>query len=328
MVMCCIYLGLYDRGHLSINQEDMPGFWEPEPHRWWGRPLYKHLQSWLWETWVFLQIWQPDSHIYDVHTWTLPVEFRCSIILFITLVGIVRCGPKLRAVTLLGMVVYCHYSDFWHGWLFFAGSFLAQLKFIQDDCPELREVSLPTQADDLLTIPHDSPEEDLELSRADITRFVLFVTGLYLLSAPDSGAANFSPGYILLTAKLCPPTWLESWRALHSNSYLRWLFSNPVSRYLGNISYALYLVHGPIVHMLGFWLVPWMWDHVIGRDLELGRKGWYGMGMWGKELGFVYAFVIVTVVTVWCADLFWRGVDKKCVMLAKWVEARCTEKKM
>jgi hypothetical protein len=51
-----------------------------------------------------------------------------------------------------------------------------------------------------------------------------------------------------------------------------------------------------------------------------------GLGMWGKELGFGCAFIMVTIVTVWCADLFWRGVDVKCVQLAKWVESKMVDR--
>jgi hypothetical protein len=39
-----------------------------------------------------------------------------------------------------------------------------------------------------------------------------------------------------------------------------------------------------------------------------------------KETGFGTAFVIVTGITVWAADIFWRLVDDRCVSLAKWFE--------
>jgi peptidoglycan/LPS O-acetylase OafA/YrhL len=337
IVACCVVLGLYDRGHAAVNHNDMPGFWEPEPPQYRDDPWYVQFQDWFWETWGFLKVWSPGGTSYDVHLWTLPVEFRCSIILFIALVGFARCRALLRAVMLFGMIVYCHYTDFWQGWLFFAGSFLAQLKFIQEEsnAPASATV-LPTDAGQ---VPAPSTPSTKTRSWADMLRLSLFVLGLYLLSAPDYGHASSAPGYMTLAAHFTPANWPESWRVLHcyggflcvyaasstSTPFLRYLFSNPLSRYLGNISYALYLVHGPVVHMLGFWLVPWMWTHVIGRPEGTGAPG--EMGMWGKELGFGYAFVIVTGVTVWGADLFWRGVDVKCVQLAKWVEGLMVEKR-
>ena len=93
-----------------------------------------------------------------------------------------------------------------------------------------------------------------------------------------------------------------------TSNYLRSIFDNPLSLYLGRISYALYLVHGPIVHMLGFWLVPAMWT-ITGKE-----------GMLGKETGFGIAFIIITGLVVWTADIFWRCIDVRCVALGKWIE--------
>jgi peptidoglycan/LPS O-acetylase OafA/YrhL len=92
------------------------------------------------------------------------------------------------------------------------------------------------------------------------------------------------------------------------------MFDNQYARYLGKISYALYLVHGPIVHMLGFWLVPWFWQFT-GKE-----------SMWGKELGWGMAFSIQTVLVIWAADLFWRGIDAKCVSGARWFEDMVRDK--
>jgi peptidoglycan/LPS O-acetylase OafA/YrhL len=335
IVAVCIVLGLYDRGHLAINHESMPGFWEPEPPQWRNDPWWVQFKDWMHVTWGFLKVWSPGGHSYDVHLWTLPVEFRCSIILFISLVGFARCRANLRAALLFSMVLYCHYTDFWQGWLFFAGSFLAQLKFIQEESKNSTATAsiLPTEAGEAQQQPSASSSKPKK-SWPDTLRITLFIAGLFLLSAPDYGHASSAPGYITLSSRLTPAGWPENWRFLHclggflivyatsstSTPILRWMFSNPVSRYLGNISYALYLVHGPIVHMLGFWLVPWFWDRVVARDAE------GVLGMWGKEVGFGGAFVVVTVLTVWAADLFWRGVDVRCVQVAKWVEGKMVDR--
>jgi peptidoglycan/LPS O-acetylase OafA/YrhL len=330
LVALCITLGLYDRGHASMTPADMPGFREPEPPQWRANPWYVQLQDWVRVTWGFLKVWTPGGHSYDVHLWTLPVEFRCSIILFASLVGLVRCGVIWRGVGLAAMVVYCYYTDFWQGWLFFAGSFLAQIRFIQLDGREVSSASgiLPIESNECTT----SSPTSKRISRLDALRLLLFTLGLFLLSAPDYGHASSAPMYITLSQHLTPASWPESWRFLHclggflavyatsssNTNILRRLFDNPISSYLGNISYALYLVHGPLVHMLGFWLVPWMWGW-LGREGEV-------MDMWRKEVGFAYAFVVMTVVSVWVADLFWRGVDMNCVRVAKWVEGRVVEK--
>jgi hypothetical protein len=144
----------------------------------------------------------------------------------------------------------------------------------------------------------------------------------YISALMSTGqTVNDAPGYRTLS-RLAPKNWPENFRFNHCmgailtiyaisstrTTKLRSLFNNPFSVYFGKISFSLYLVHGPIVHMLGFWLVPRCWEWT-GKD-----------SMLRKEIGFGIAFVFVTCVVVWTADIFWRLVDDKCVSLAKRIE--------
>lgn len=62
--------------------------------------------------------------------------------------------------------------------------------------------------------------------------------------------------------------------------------------------------------MLGFWLVLCFW----------ARAAMLGMGVKSED-GVMGAWVVVTGVVVWAAEVFfWKGVDLKSVGLAKWVE--------
>lgn len=60
--------------------------------------------------------------------------------------------------------------------------------------------------------------------------------------------------------------------------------------------------------MLGFWLVPWCWRWT-GKETLIQ-----------KEIEFGFAFVVVTVLVVWAADVFWRAVDQQYVSFARWCE--------
>jgi peptidoglycan/LPS O-acetylase OafA/YrhL len=168
IVMICVSLGLYTRGDKMRNEENQPGWREDNP--WIYANLWEQFWDWAGQTAQWLMIWRFDhgNHSYDCHLWTLPVEFRCSIILFTTIVAVANSRVRARLLILLCMVVYCHFSNFWEGWLFFAGALLAQIKLSQGPPPQLPSV----------------PRKWYQgwKNRGTV---LLFLLGLYLLSAPD-----------------------------------------------------------------------------------------------------------------------------------------------
>jgi peptidoglycan/LPS O-acetylase OafA/YrhL len=83
-------------------------------------------------------------------------------------------------------------------------------------------------------------------------------------------------------------------------------------QYLGKVMFALYLVHGPIMHMGGYW-VP----HLVWKALRLNKQqrgGWLG--------GLVVGWVINLGLVLWGADVFHREVVEKSVMLIQWIEKK------
>ncbi|KAK3059672.1 hypothetical protein LTS18_010301 [Coniosporium uncinatum] len=312
VIMLCVSAGLYDRGELAATEELMPGFHEPQP------PMLEGFEAQTGEWWRctkdFVNVWNLDNHCYDAHLWTLNVEFRYSMALFMTICALARTHVIGRVVGLLGMVVYCQWENSWEGWSFFAGALLVQINLLsysgEDD--DVEELPLPTATVSKTKLSW------LEERGGSLEGVAVFVLALYLLSMPDY--ASSAPGYRTLAA-FSPPTWGESWRFWHGigsllllwttahSTLLQQLFTNPFSRYFGKLSYALYLMHGPVVHMLGYWLVPWCQDHISGRG-----------NVWQREFGFAIASVVVVAATVWAADLFWRVCDKGSVRLARWIE--------
>lgn len=82
-------------------------------------------------------------------------------------------------------------------------------------------------------------------------------------------------------------------------------------QYFGKISYAIYLVHGPVLHVVGYRVERWAWG-ITGVETQQQYV-----------TGFVLGAVFVVPIVVWVADLFWRGVDARTVVFARWVEGRC-----
>lgn len=159
---------------------------------------------------------------------------------------------------------------------------------------------------------------------------------LFLLSFPDAQPES-TPGFRYLADSLTPRAYTSQkyyfWHSLGSVLFvfalpllprLAWCcFESSVPQYLGRISYALYLCHGPIMHSLGFAVQPWIWRRLVGVEFVPGAEG--GPGTWtggvrGWCLGLLLGWVFMLVVVVVVADVFWRYVDVGCVKFARAVE--------
>jgi peptidoglycan/LPS O-acetylase OafA/YrhL len=92
------------------------------------------------------------------------------------------------------------------------------------------------------------------------------------------------------------------------------LFLTRPVRYLGRISFALYLVHGLGNRTIGKWLLNGSWDY-IGKE-----------GYWPYNISVIVATVAYFPIAIWLSDIFWRGVDLPSIELAKWVEAKCASR--
>lgn len=99
------------------------------------------------------------------------------------------------------------------------------------------------------------------------------------------------------------------WSATRSN-HIRWLFTRAFAQYLGRISFAVYILHGPILQSLGL------------LAMSTARK-YIGKGTLGEEcLGFLLAAVLVLPTVFWSADVFWRLVDVPCKRFSSWIEEK------
>ena len=133
---------------------------------------------------------------------------------------------------------------------------------------------------------------------------------------------NITPGWIWLHAQI--PSWWqeESYRyyqsigavifALavgHSPSWQAF-FNTGFVQYFGKLSYAIYLMHGPAMHCIGY-----HWERMAYAITGVDGN-WY-------NAGFVLGAVFCIPTVVWCSDIFWRAVDMPTVKFAKWVESKC-----
>ncbi|KAF1991712.1 putative acyltransferase [Aulographum hederae CBS 113979] len=310
MILIFLRMGLYEytREHAN-NVLLLRSHIEHHPTRF--NTFDEQIRHWVWNMFDFIHVWEwkdfGGSTGYDLHLWTIPAEFRCSMMLFGTLIGLARVKTWIRQTILVMLMYWVCRSDRWDMVLFYAGMFIAEIDLI------------PTTTEKK---PPQSPGGGKQQSRAmKYTWFFLAFIALLLMSQPDD-FSEITPGWKTLVSFV--PVWYTSkYRFYQSIGSILFIvccsnqpmlqkpFIHPAVQYLGKISYAIYIMHGMVIHLFGYLVEPWAW-RITGSE-----PGWQ------YNTGFVLAGIFVVPVTVWAADLFWRAVDTPCVKFAKWFETKC-----
>ena len=321
MVIIMLRLGFYEPTRaFSENRELLRNVLEYHPHL--RDTFYNQFWDWVWHMWNFVHVWSWEpfggTTSYDVHLWTIPVEFRCSLMLFLALIGLARVRTALRFTFLFLLVWFTYYWSRWEMVLFYSGMFLAELDII-------RGVHRNASTSAVSPSNAGSPRDTVTKSRysLQILWIALAIFSLYLMSQPDDDFAE-TPGWIWLSTYI--PEWFgEKYRYYQCigamlfvlcTSYCSLLqkpFNTPLVQYFGKISYSLYLMHGPVIHVIGYRIEPWAWS-ITGSEPGFRYKA-----------GFLLSSIFILPITIWAADLFWRAVDAPSVRFARWLETMCVQ---
>jgi len=266
------------------------------------------IQDWLQAMWTFADPFVPHRPDYDVHLWTIPIQFRNSIILLATLLGFAKLKPRVRISLTVTLVAYCICVDQSAIALFYAGMGIAEFMLIQEEAAER------------FSNVHTRKDGGTILSRT--FWFAMCYAGLHLLSWPPRNSHR-SLGFVTLNE--IAPRFIDSpgetgerigaalfVLALSGCASLRRPFETPWAIYLGDISFPLYIIHGPLNHMIGLSLVQMIWKITGSESLV------------GYETGVFLAFCIMAVITVWVAEIFTRTVDEPCVRLGRSLQKNWT----
>ncbi|KAI0969603.1 hypothetical protein F4678DRAFT_473802 [Xylaria arbuscula] len=226
ITMIAIYLGTYEPGReVSNNPHWIPVFQELHHRRF--NTLGGQVLDWCCETWKMLNIfwWGGLYNKYDVHLWTIPVEFRWFIISI--------------------LVFYVYTLDRWDVSLFFSGLLIADTS-----------ISLEASIDSSLSF------SNFRLKVFLAARMIMLGFSLLLLSAPDFCMGD-TPGFILLSRMIphsdpAPFRFLPSLGGLllvallahapSSDPVISTALRSSIAQYFGRISYSIYIVHGPLIH--------------------------------------------------------------------------------
>ncbi|KAH7134447.1 acyltransferase family-domain-containing protein [Dactylonectria macrodidyma] len=248
-----------------------------------------------------------DPTKYDRHLWTISIEYRNSLYLFLMLYGTAHLHTPYRITTLI-MIMYTAYrKSHWSFLLFLCG-----MALVEWDHHRGAHTANPK-----------SPRSIRRVLEATLWNVISFL-GLYLLGQP-SVASQSTPGWEYLTS-LVPEWWsgghIPYWQIIgsmifvfacgHSSLWQRF-FTSRVAQYFGKISYSLYIVHGTVTFVICLRF------NMFARTVT-GVEGYWGF------FGFFLSYCFATPLTIWCADIFCRAVDIPTVKFAKWFEGKLMSK--
>ncbi|KAK3939330.1 acyltransferase family-domain-containing protein [Diplogelasinospora grovesii] len=262
---------------------------------------------------------------YNFHLWSIPVEFRGSVVIYTCLLALSRCTRNARLLCQLGLIFYFLYiADGWYCAMFIAGMLLCDLDLLakKDGLPRFFRWLEPYKQFiyyHLLVISiylggipsHTWDVNDLQKNR-----------GWYYLSLLKPQAVFDYKWFYLFWAA----TFLVA--AIPRIKWLKSFFETWFCQYLGRVSFALYLVHGPVLWTLGdrlYTAVGW------GKEAQLLHlPGWANKlplpksGPLGLEPAFLLPHSILLPVTFYCAELVTRFFDEPSVKFPQWLYRKAT----
>ncbi|KAG9248373.1 acyltransferase family-domain-containing protein [Calycina marina] len=286
------------------------GIWNISPER---KPTFRE------ELWNFYVEFKNYSFVfrdggtpwfpYNFPTWTIPVEFRGSLIIYTSLLAFSRFTRTAR-LTCNGllMLYFIYIVDGWFGAMFLSGMTLCEL--------------------DLLARSNDLPRfiSRLEPWKTSIF-YTLFVCSILLGGVPSHSPSfklRDAPGWYLLSFLKPQAMYDYKWfylfwaatflvASIPRIGWLRAFFETRFNLYLGHISFALYLIHGPVLWCLGDRLYVATGYQRPAHEMHM--SGWVNAfplsknGVFGMELAFLAPHLILLPFTLWLAEVVTKLFD-------------------
>lgn len=333
--VCTLLVAFAVRANLLALEDDLPGYLlQPDRKASLSAQLYDWLSSLNSMTTPFR--WEPQRIAYGSHLWTIPIQFRGSLIVVLFWLGFAETKRVVRVSWAVLAFVYCLAEYRFDVALHISGALLCEVYHWSDTRP----VQLANGHVGL----HDEPEEEVLLNDLDTEEertlppaqsiawqspprleqtgsWLLWILNLllalYLACFPRLVDGEMIPGYGWLTRISSFP---HSWQAIagaqlvwavNTSPRLQRTFEIPVLQYLGAVSFSLYIVHMPVILILGLRAVRLMW-------LLTGKES-----QWQYQLGFCLGVILTFPALLLAADWFQRGVQRPCERLSLWVEQRC-----
>ncbi|KPM44151.1 hypothetical protein AK830_g2459 [Neonectria ditissima] len=257
---------------------------------------------------------------YNRHLWSIPIEFKGSIVVYTSLLAFSRCSRTARLWCEVGLIYYFMYiADGWYCATFVAGMLLCDL--------------------DLLAKKGDLPNFLARLEPAkEFIHYHLLAFGLFLGGVPSQTAyveqLAKNRGWYYLSYLKPQAVYDYKWfylfwaavflvAAVPRIAWLKGFFETRICQWLGRISFGLYLIHGPILWTLGDRLYVAMgWfvtEHLENIPQWANKMTLPKTSPAGLEISYLLPHIILVPVTFGLAELVTRFVDTPSVKFASWL---------
>lgn len=269
------------------------------------------------------------------HLWSIIVEWRASMMLFMVHTGTSRLRSWARIAILCMLAFYSGLSEQMCFYPFWVGMILAEFdqhyhSWQASSDPESLPFFLQAHQRHLPKVLESLPRHFLP--NAPFFRVLnigFFLAGLWLASCPHQGSDG---GPSIWPSSSIMPWWyitntLGYWvwtmgavflvfSAVHSPD-IRFIYCNRFARYAGKVSFAVYICHGFVIRSAVYGALP----HLALLTGPLGGRA--------TQIGFFVQWFlgacILWPLVFWAADLVSRFVDTPTVRMAKWLEDRCSK---
>lgn len=262
------------------------GAWAPR-----DPSFFKQLDEMIWYDLDMLGIFSASEILpgqYNAVAWTIKLEFRASLMLFLTHAAVFNMPKRARVLVTSVLIFMAMACGNWELPLFWAGYLIAE--FAAFSTAELA-----------------GKDDGVGKQRPPLKRhgwWVLLLIGFFLGSYPDLGETGVGLYDWLKPFSLLDPNtfWDSLGAVLVVLSITRLpalieLCALPVVHYIGQISFSLYLMHLWVLHIIGACIFYVAWS-ITGTDSAAATT-----------LGACIAYPLVLGVVVCVADIFWRAVD-------------------
>jgi peptidoglycan/LPS O-acetylase OafA/YrhL len=247
--------------------------------------------------------WDQHQPPYLPSLWSVVVEFRCSLVVYITLLTFANTRSTIRLSFLCLFLCYAVQIHMLEISAFLYGMILAEASIIhrESDFDIHNHVSQYTTPG------------FIQRARAIFWIMATFFS-LWLGTYPGMlGSETWGYGWVSLVT---PSIWNHDnggrlhfanfvgaailLTALENFTPLQRPFTTSIAQYLGKISFAIYITHEGLSYTI---------NHFIARRIFNYFSNYI--------TGFCIAMPLISFITIWGADIFWRLVDLRSIKMAK-----------